>query len=129
MSDESGAAPSRFGLGALEAQVMDVLWDNGPSTIREVIDHLASHPAYTTIATVLTNLDRKRLLTITRQNRSTRYATRTSREQHAAEQIEQVLRASRDRRASILEFINSMPQDDLDLLRSYLDDHDRGKEP
>ncbi|UUZ43527.1 BlaI/MecI/CopY family transcriptional regulator [Janibacter limosus] len=41
--------------GALEAQVMDVLWDHGPATVREVIEHLPSDPAYTTIATVLTN--------------------------------------------------------------------------
>src|SRR5699024_2867854 len=40
-------------LGALEAQVMDVLWDHGTLTVREVIDHLGGAPAYTTIATVL----------------------------------------------------------------------------
>ena len=112
-------------LGALEAQVMEVLWDHGPATIREVIDRLPSEPVYTTIATVLTNLDRKHLVTITRQNRSTRYAARISRHEHAAQLMEQVLQASRDRAASILQFVDSMPENDLDLLRDYLKRRDQ----
>lgn len=116
-------------LGALEAQVMDVLWDHGPVTIREVIGHLPSEPAYTTIATVLANLDRKRLVTVTRQNRSTRYAARVSRPEHAAELMEQVLEASRDRAASILRFVESIPENDLALLRDYLKRRDHGGTP
>ena len=116
-------------LGALEAQVMDVLWDHGPATVREVIEHLPSAPAYTTIATVLTNLDRKRLGTITGQSRSTRYSAKLSRHEHAAGLMEQVLEASRDRAASILQFVDSMPEHDLDLLRDYLERRDRGDMP
>lgn len=116
-------------LGALEAQVMDILWDHGASTIREVIDHLPTDPAYTTIATVLTNLDRKHLVTVTRQGRSTRYAARIGREEHAAQLMGQVLEASRDRAASILHFVESMPQDDLELLREYLARRDEGRAP
>src|SRR5699024_3229724 len=74
-------------LGALEAQVMDVLWDHGPATVRQVIEQLPSSPAYTTIATVLTNLDRKQLVTISRTKRSTRYAARLTRHEHAAQQM------------------------------------------
>jgi predicted transcriptional regulator len=115
-------------LGALETQVLDVLWDHGPVTVRQVIERLPSDPAYTTIATVLTNLDRKNLVTITRQNHSTRYAARVSRQERAADLMEEVLRASRDRAASILQFVDSMPEDDLDLLRNYLNRRDRGQE-
>lgn len=112
-------------LGALEARVMDVLWDHGPATVREVIEHLPSNPAYTTIATVLTNLNRKHLVTVTRENRSTRYAARMSRHEHAAALMEQVLDASRDRAASILQFVDSIPEDDLELLRDYLKRRDQ----
>jgi len=107
-------------LGALEAQVMDVLWDHGPVTIRETIDRLPSDPAYTTIATVLANLDRKGLVTIDRVNRSTRFAARLTRSEYAAAQIEQVLDSSQDRTGSILRLVDSMPEDDLRLLREYL---------
>lgn len=129
MKAADGRSGDLLRLGALEAQVMDVLWDHGPATVREVIEHLPSDPAYTTIATVLTNLDRKRLVTITRQNRSTRYGAKISRHEHAAGLMEQVLEASRDRAASILQFVDSMPENDLDLLRDYLERRDRGDMP
>lgn len=116
-------------LGALEARVMDVLWDHGPLTIRGVIDQLATDPAYTTIATVLTNLGRKQLVTLTRENRSTRYAARVTRQEHAAQLMEHVLEASRDRAASILHFVDAMPDGDLELLRDYLRRRDAGQAP
>lgn len=122
-------ADARVGLprlGALEQQVMDVLWDHGASTVREVIDRLPSDPAYTTIATVLTNLDRKGLVTISREKRSTRYGPRITRHEHAAGLMEQVLDASGDRAASILSFVGAMPESDLELLRAYLDSRQDG---
>ncbi len=120
MSDETQAPGDLLRLGPLEAQVMDVLWVHGPATVREVIGHLPSDPAYTTIATVLGNLGRKGLVTASRDNHSTRYAARLTRHQHEAELMQQVLRASRDRAASILQFVDTMPDSDLALLRDYL---------
>lgn len=105
---------------------MDVLWNNGPVSIRETITHLPSEPAYTTIATVLTNLGRKGLVTVSRKNHSTLFDARMTRSEYAAKQIEQVLQASQDRAASILQLVDSMSETDLDLLRSYL--RDRGRE-
>lgn len=99
---------------------MDVLWDDGASTIREVINHLESEPAYTTIATVLANLERKGLVHTRREGRSVRYLARMTREQHAAALMEHALDTSRDRSASILHFVDSMPETDLALLRDYL---------
>ena len=125
MSADDGRSGELLRLGVLEAQVMDVLWDHGPATVREVIGHLPSDPAYTTIATVLANLDRKHLVTITRQNRSTRYGAKISRGEWDAGLMEQILDASRDRAASILQFVDSMPENDLDLLRDYLKRRDR----
>jgi hypothetical protein len=40
--------------------------------------------------------------------------------------MEQALEASRDRGAAILQFVDSMPQEDLDLLREYLRRPDQG---
>lgn len=108
---------------------MDVLWDHGPGTIREVISHLPAEPAYTTIATVLTNLGRKELVTVTREGRSTCYAARVSREVRAAELMEHALESSRDRAASILHFVDAMPDSDVDLLRDYLLRRDPGQVP
>ncbi|MGO1515766.1 BlaI/MecI/CopY family transcriptional regulator [Agrococcus casei] len=113
-------------LGPLEAQVMDVLWDHGACTVRDVIERLEANPAYTTIATVLTNLDRKHLIEIVRDRRSTRYSARITRHAHAAQIMSHALDASRDREASILQFVGSMRESDLSLLREYLTQNDAG---
>ncbi|WP_298328108.1 BlaI/MecI/CopY family transcriptional regulator [Haloactinopolyspora sp.] len=113
-------------LGALEQQVMDVLWDQGAMTIRQVINQLPSEPAYTTIATVLRNLERKHLVTPERDGHSVRYRARHTREQHAALLMEHALAASRDRAASMLHFIDAISPSDVELLRSYLDGRTAG---
>lgn len=123
-SDPDRSAPPR--LGPLEAKVMDLLWDHGPSTVREVIGRLPNDPAYTTIATVLSNLDRKRLVTARREHHSTRYEARFGREEHVAAMMRHALGTSQDRTASILHFVDTMPESDLDLLRDYLRHRDPG---
>ncbi len=105
---------------------MDVLWDRGPATIRGIIDCLPGDFAYTTIATVLGNLGRKGLVTSSKENHSTRYSARIGREQHVASVMQHALGASRDRAASILHFVESIPASDLDLLREYLRQRDGG---
>lgn len=107
-------------LGALETQVMGLLWDHGPSTIRGLIERLPGEPAYTTIATVLANLHRKKLVDSRKQGRSTVYSARGTREEHVASQMTHALGSSRDRAASILHFAESIPDAELDLLRDYL---------
>lgn len=111
-------------LGVLEAHVMDVLWDSGPSTIREIIAHLQSASAYTTIATVLTNLEKKGMVSRERSKNCTRYLPDVTRAEHEAGQMAGVLQGSRDRASSILHFVETMPAEDLALLRDYLQSRD-----
>lgn len=108
-------------LGTLESRVMDLLWDAGPSTIRGLIERLPGEPAYTTIATVLTNLHRKALVSPHKEGRSTVYGATGTREQHVASVMTHALGSSRDRAASILHFAETIPDDELDLLREFLD--------
>jgi len=42
-----------------EADVMQVLWDHGPSVVSEVKDRLADDLAYTTVLTILRTLEQK----------------------------------------------------------------------
>lgn len=107
-------------LGALEQQVMDALWDGGPFTVREVITRLGANHAYTTIATVLGNLERKQLVIPERVDRSVKYAARCTRERHAARLMEEALATSHDRGTAILHFVDAITPGDLDLLRDYL---------
>ncbi|GAB2477104.1 BlaI/MecI/CopY family transcriptional regulator [Promicromonospora xylanilytica] len=125
MSSRNGS-PEPPRLGALESQVMDVLWDHGPATIRGIINQLPGDLAYTTIATVLTNLDRKRLVSARKERHSTLYTARTRREEHVAAVMRHALGTSRDRAASILRFVDTIPAADLDLLRDYLRQREDG---
>src|SRR5262245_10934556 len=54
--------PRDYELGEAELQVLKALWDRGPSTVRDVMNHLHRHDrkvAYTTVLTFLTRLEQK----------------------------------------------------------------------
>lgn len=123
---ERDAADEPPRLGPLETRVMDLLWDEGASTIRGLIERLPGDFAYTTIATVLTNLHRKTMVDAGKKGRSTVYEARGTREEHVASVMDHALGTSRDRAASILNFAERVPDDDLDLLRDYLRRRDEG---
>lgn len=109
-------------LGQLESQVMDVLWDTGSCTVRYVIDRLGGELAYTTIATVLGHLERKGYVRRRRDGRTALYRPTSTREAHAASLMEHALATSGDRAASILHFVEAMPERDRALLRAHLAD-------
>lgn len=117
-----GGAPSSepARLGALEAQVMEILWQGGGFTVRDLIDRLPSDPAYTTIATVLGNLRKKELVCTRKDGHTTLYGACVTREAHAASIMEHALESSGNREASILHFVDGMPEEDLALLRRHL---------
>ena len=124
-ADHDPSMPVR--LGTLEQQVMDALWDHGPLTIREVINRLDGDPAYTTIATVLANLQRKGLVTPRREGRTVRFEAQHSREEHVARVMGHALSASHDRVASILYFIDTLDSADAKMLRDYLAENGGGE--
>ncbi|WP_209370697.1 BlaI/MecI/CopY family transcriptional regulator [Brevibacterium renqingii] len=123
-SDDRGANSSPVRLGALEKQVMGLLWDHEPLTVRQIIELSEAEPAYTTIATVLTNLERKGLVRRERVGRSVLHAPVVSREQHTARTMQAALVDGGDRAASILHFVEGIDAADIQLLRDYLDAKD-----
>lgn len=60
-------------LGAREADVMDVLWDAGSGTVAEVRDRLPADLAYTTVLTILRNLEAKGLVRREGEGKAHRY--------------------------------------------------------
>ena len=67
-------------LTRLELEIMQVLWDCGPSTIAEVQAKLGSKRAYTTVQTMLTILLKKHKVKRTDEGRRHRYTPVVSRE-------------------------------------------------
>ena len=46
-------------LSRLELAVMEILWRDGPASIRQVLEKLAGRPAYTTVQTLIYRLEAK----------------------------------------------------------------------
>jgi predicted transcriptional regulator len=59
-----------------EADVMQVLWDRGPSTVAEVREHLSDELAYTTVLTILRVLETKAYVSHEEEGRVHRYFAR-----------------------------------------------------
>ena len=58
-----GASPSQsLALGTLEFELMEILWSNGESNVRDVVSKLSRPLAYTTVMTTLDRLFKKGLL-------------------------------------------------------------------
>jgi len=68
-----------FVLGDRELDVMGVLWDLGSGTVSEVRERLPADLAYTTVLTILRNLEAKELVTHTSEGKAHRYVPKVAR--------------------------------------------------
>ncbi len=107
-------------LGPLECRVMEALWLHRSTGIRGIIDTLDEGHAYTTIATVLGNLERKDLVAVDHVGRAALYRPLRSREQHAAMLMAQALENSGDHAQCLRSLLDSMPSDDRATLAHLL---------
>ncbi len=113
----------RLGRGELEKQVMDVVWGaDGPVTPGEVHAELSRtrQLAYTTAMTILVRLCKKGLLDREAAGRAFAYRPRVSREQWAAERMNEALSSAGDASLVLAHFIESLPADQVDDLRNAL---------
>jgi predicted transcriptional regulator len=108
---------------------MDVLWDtNGALSANELRDRLAEHSAdtgkkelaTTTVLTVLSRLENKGFVTRDRGARPHVYRAVTSRAEHTAELMHEVLGSSPDREAALARFIGNVSADEAETLRQLL---------
>ena len=101
---------------------MDILW-NCPAEVctREVLQQVTSHTlAYTTVATVLTNLVRKGMVERIAVDRTWAYRPLHSRSSNAAHLMTQALTSSENRAATLGLFVQTLSDDDAALLRGIL---------
>ena len=109
-------------LGELERSVMDAIWvhDDGLSAA-ELRDALADRDlALTTIHTVLTRLEKKGFVTRDRSVRPHRYIAVSTREDHVAELMTEVLSQAPDRQAVLARFLGTVTEADEKTLRNLL---------
>ena len=121
-------------LGELERAVMDLLWAGQEAatanTLRDQLartsgvqdgaGHEGKELAVTTVLTVLSRLEKKGLVERERGTRPHRYQAVSSREEHTAELMHEVLGSAPDREAVLARFIGSVSEGEAATLRKLL---------
>ncbi len=121
-------------LTPLELQIMNVLWDCGPSNVQSVQEKLAGSPklAYTTVQTMLNVLHRKGRVRRTLRGRAYDYAPVLTREKAASnaigDMVDRLFGGSVD--GLLMSLVKSRQLDPkrLQELRGLIEEHERGKE-
>ncbi|GAA4472256.1 transcriptional repressor BlaI [Enteractinococcus fodinae] len=112
-------------MGELERAIMDLLWDaTEPQTANEVRDTLAERqdntPAITTVLTVLGRLHKKGFVLKDDARRPHEFSAATSREEHTAQLLNEVLGSAVDKRAVLARFIGGIDPSDARTLQHLL---------
>ena len=111
------------GIGPLEAEVLDVLWDAAgwltPGEVHDVIS-VRKGLAYTTIMTVLSNLCEKGVLERRRDGRAFAYHPVQTREERTASTMTSALKAVENRPVVLTEFVGQLSDADRAQLRRML---------
>jgi predicted transcriptional regulator len=68
-------------LGALEREVLSLVWEHGDTTVRDVCERLDAAVAYTTVMTTMDRLFKKRLLSRHKAGRAFVYRAAVTREE------------------------------------------------
>jgi len=110
-------------LGDLEARVMGAVWARGTAvTVRDVLGDLQSgrRLAYTTVMTVMANLEKKGWLRRYAEGRAYRYEPLVSAGEYSAGLMRQALSVSTDRPAALLHFLGELSAEEAaDLAAAY----------
>jgi len=78
MTDSANRTGQPLLLGPLEIHVMEVLWNRGEGSVRDVVENLDRKLAYTTVMTTLDRLFKKGLLERQKSERAFIYSPRVS---------------------------------------------------
>jgi predicted transcriptional regulator len=120
--------PRRKQLAITERQfeVLSLLWDHGPMTVRELLDRLdRDHPLpYTTVLGLLQNMERAGLATHDVENQTHRYRALLSREQATgtllSDFVTRFFRGSAERLVLGLVDADQLSADDLKQIEAQL---------
>lgn len=92
-------------LAASELEVLKVLWDVGPSTVRDVLAHLQDRGrrlAYTTVLTFLSRLEQKGYVTSNKSETAYVYKAKVSRERVSRSRVRSLIHELYDGAAGAL---------------------------
>ena len=118
-------------LGDRELDVMAVLWDLGSGTVSEVQGRLPADLAYTTVLTILRNLESKELVTHQAEGKAHRYfprvARQTARRSAVARLVDKLFHGSPEQLVAQLVDDQSLSAEQLARIRKKMrHPHDKG---
>ena len=117
-------------LTPLELEIMNVLWDQGPSTVSEVQPRLKDELAYTTVMTMLSVLLRKRKVKRVQEGRAYRYRPAVTRQRATGSAIEDLVKrmfgGSTDALVMSLVETRGLTSKDLERLSKAVAEAERG---
>ena len=112
-------------LGERELDVMGVLWSRGSGTVTEVRAQLPADLAYTTVLTILRNLERKGAVTREAEGQAHRYVPRvaraSARRSALTRLIDRMFHGAPEQLLAHLVEERALSPDDLRRLRDQLD--------
>lgn len=113
-----------FVLGDRELDVMGVLWDLGSGTVAEVRDKLPADLAYTTVLTILRNLEAKEFVYHSAEGKAHRYfpqvARRAARRSAITRIVDKLFHGSPEQLVAQLVEDEELSAEDLKRLRALL---------
>jgi predicted transcriptional regulator len=121
----------KISLGSRESEVMDVLWRRGPSTVNEVLSGLRAKLAYTTVLTILQNLESKKCVRHSVEGRAHRYEAiveQAAFQRTAVQQLtKKLFRGSADLLLAQLVDDHQLSKDQLRRIQAILDENAKPK--
>ncbi len=122
-------------LSDAELEVLKALWDLGPSSVRDVRDHLESQGrdlAYTTVLTFLTRLKTKRCVTSKKIGQAYVYTPKVSRDKVTGARVRSLMEQLFDGSPAplVLQLVRNerFTPDEIAQLRGLIDSLEDGKE-
>ncbi|MGD8340525.1 MAG: BlaI/MecI/CopY family transcriptional regulator [Gammaproteobacteria bacterium] len=116
-----------------EASIMEVLWERGPSTVAEVRESLEDELAYTTVLTILRNLESKQYVTHNEEGRAHRYSVLVERDnaQRSAVQAltQKLFQGSTELLLTRLVADEKLSDAEIRRIRELLDEQTQREEP
>jgi predicted transcriptional regulator len=120
-------------LAERESELMQVLWERGPSTVGEVQERLKDQLAYTTVLTILQKLEKKGYVRHEEQGRLHRFMAAISREAARRSAVRNLAaRLFKGSAALLLTQVISdenLSEEDLKRIRRLVDSRKRGDKP
>lgn len=115
-----------------ELELLNILWEHGPSTVREVMERMAKPRGYTTVMSLMQVMYEKRLLTRKQDGRAFRYAPKATQEKTLGKMLGDLLGRAFDGSSSTLVqhlLQHSSPDDDeLAAIRETIKSYERDRE-